>query len=241
MNGSCNLLMVEKRLIMRVELTHPAIFKVKSWDILLEGCDKLSTFSSRINRFAEQISSTGEHEVNGHYELSGSDAANKFKGDVFEVFCECLIRMSPIDDRIGISDYQVVSEGDTGVDGYGVNRSGQTATVQIKYRLWDYELKHARDHLDNFRLTSYTKFSVPPDAKDRMLIITTGKGIHWDTLDRQFLGMIRCVSNDASYGCIRGAQRKTIDSLFSLKTLVNDNIVFWDAFRKGTQNAASRL
>ena len=64
-----------------------------------------------------------------------------------------------------------------------------------------------------------------------MLIITTGQEIHWRTLNEHFHDRVRCISADASYGCLIGSPNKTIDKLYSLKTIVDNNVVFWDTFR----------
>lgn len=213
---------------MKIQLEHPAIKTLeKLWDCLLIGCKKLSTFVSKINSISKKIKD-GERE-HPYPLLDQDNAANKFKGDVFEIFSEVLIRLSPIDERIGVSDYHVITENDTGVDGWGIGRDGKIVTVQIKYRLWDYELDQIREHLDNFRFTSYCyPYLVDPKEIGRMLIITTGKGINWRTLN-QFNGAVRCISRGASYGCLKGGQMKNIDSLFSLETLTN-NPAFWKAF-----------
>jgi hypothetical protein len=178
--------------------------------------------------------------------LSGKKVANKFKGDIFELFTEFFIKMSPIDDRIDVYDYQLVTgdddgidkwgyNRDTGVDGWGYNRNGEVVTVQVKYRGWDWELKATKDHLETFRLTSFEKFDIDPKATGRMLIVTTGKAIHWETLERHFSGKVRCISNNASYGCLRGASNRTIDDLFSLQSLVNDNMMFWKSFEENIE------
>jgi hypothetical protein len=224
---------------MEITLTHPAVSRCKVWYKLLDDCDTLSRFCGRIDRFATKIAQEPSiqnpffiHSENEDWtKKTTKDLANKFKGDIFEIFCELLIKLSPIDDRIGISNYQVVTDGDTGVDGYGIARDGTPATVQIKYRLWDYSLDHIREHLNNFRITSYRKYHVNPDAENKMIVVTTGKEINWKTLNEQFGGKVRCISRDASYGCLKGAQKKTIDSLFSLQTLVDNNLVFWKLFQ----------
>jgi len=204
---------------MEITLEHPSIQKYSDfWGKLLLDCDTLGRFCGRI----ESLSNKFEKD----------EDANKFKGDVFEIFCELLIKLSPIDERIGISDYHPILANDTGVDGYGKTRDNRPATVQIKYRLWDYTLDVIKEHLDNFRWTSYQKFGVDPVKGGQMLIITTGKEIGWRTLDNHFNGKVKCISRNASYGCLNGIQLHTIDYLFSLKTLVDNNQFFWNMFRK---------
>jgi len=199
---------------------------------LLNNCSTLSAFTGRINKISDIIEATPEDQPNPLYtnpslKLSGRATAMKFKGDVFELFTEFFIKMSPIDDRIDVYDYQLVTENDTGVDGWGYNREGKIITVQVKYRMWDYELTSIKEHLDNFRWTSYKKYGIKSEDVGRMLVITTGKEIHWKTLERYFSGKVKCISNNASYGCLRGACNQTIDGLFSLKTITDNNLMFW--------------
>ena len=221
------------------KLEHPSVEKVYCWKDLLSNCNRLSTFIGRIEKFSDEIEKIKEEDKNEWFWMSGRKGAMKFKGDVFEVFCETLIRLSPIDDRIGITDYHVVTDGDTGVDGYGISRDGSITTVQIKYRMWDWELKAIKDHLNNFRLTSFTKYGIDPQGTNgKMLIITTGKEMHWKTLETQFLkGSVRCLSLNASYCCLKGSQKHTVDSLYSLKTIVDNVSYFWDTFRSLTERS----
>lgn len=216
----------------------------------------MGAFCSKINKIADLISGVKEQIANPFYvptydqktkdilaskniipPLSGKNVANKFKGDIFELFTEFLIKMSPIDDRIDVYDYQLVTKDDTGVDGWGYNRSGEIVTVQVKYRMWDWELTSIKEHLDNFRWTSYKKYGISPEDVGRMLIVTTGKAIHWKTLERYFSGKVRCISNNASYGCLRGIRNQTVDDLFSLQSLVNNNMMFWKSFEENIKGA----
>lgn len=191
----------------------------------------MNKFCGRIDRYAIKISETPENQSNEYYHLSGPNASKKFKGDVFEVFAELLIRLSPLDDRIGVHDYHVVSVDDTGVDGYGKQKDGSPITVQVKYRLWDMILNEIESHLHNFSLTSRNVYK--SKGLGSILLITTGQELHWKTI-ANFSGEIKCISRDASYGCLRGAPPKTVDSLFSLKTLVDGSVLFWDTFRQQT-------
>jgi len=237
---------------MKIELKHPVLSKCSS--ICFEDILKSRTigaFCGKVNKIADLISEVEDQTANPFYTpsydqktidifvskntvppLSGNKVANKFKGDIFELFVEFFIKMSPVDDRIDVCDYQLVTEDDTGVDGWGYNREGEKVTVQVKYRMWDWELKAIKDHLETFRLTSFKKYDIDPKATGRMLIMTTGKAIHWQTLERVFSGRVRCISNNASYGCLRGASNKTIDDLFSLQSLANNNMMFWKSFEE---------
>lgn len=237
---------------MKITLTHPAIknFTSQAWQRMLTShgkarsdCHTLSAFSSRLDKCANEIESIQLDRPNPLYRpqatrsrknlpLSGGDVAAKFKGDMFEIFSELVIRLSPIDDRIDVRDYKVITEGDTGVDGYGTTRDGHLIAVQIKYRMWDKILNEVESHLHNFRLTARGHgVDVAATNPGRMLLITTGQELNWKTIIK-FGGAMRCISRDASYGCLRGAPSKTVDTLFSLKTIVDNNLLFWQTFKE---------
>ena len=199
---------------------------------------KITTLVSRIESIAEKIANGKVESTEFYLPLesfpgqpykSAEEKANKFKGDVFEVFCELLVRLSPIDDRIGIANYSVNLGKDVGVDGHGIARDGTPATVQCKYRQWDHQL--SGQELASFIWSSRHNFRVSPTAVGNMLIITTGKELHWNTVINHFEGVVKCISLDASYGCLWGS-KQTIDKFFSLKTIVDKNVFFWDMFRK---------
>ena len=238
---------------MKIELKHSAIQKCSQAciDDVIGKSRTIGAFCGKINKIADKIALIAENLSNPFYTpsysekditiqkakdktppLSGINVANKFKGDIFELFVEFFIKMSPIDERIDICDYQLVTENDTGVDGWGYNRNGEIVTVQVKYRMWDWELTSIQEHLDNFRWTSYKKYGISPEDVGRMLIVTTGKEIHWKTLERYFSGKVRCISNNASYGCLKGANNKTISDIFSLQSIANCSNVFWKSFKE---------
>lgn len=107
---------------MHIKLEHPAIPLCYAWADLLKDCQTLGRFCSRIDRYAIKIRTAVG--ANKFYHLSGPDPANKFKGDVFEIFTELLIKLSPLDDRIGIHDYKVII------------RACKWSTFQIDYRIF---------------------------------------------------------------------------------------------------------
>jgi hypothetical protein len=241
---------------MKIDLKHSAIQKCSQEciDDVIGKSRTIAAFCGKINKVADEIALIDEQTLNPFYTpvysdkevtiiqsknkippLSGPNVANKFKGDIFELFTEFFIKMSPIDDRVDVYDYQLVTKEDTGVDGWGYNRKGEVVTVQVKYRMWDWQLTSIKEHLDNFRWTSYKKYDIKPEDVGRMLIVTTGQEIHWRTLERYFSGKVRCISNNASYGCLKGANNKTIDDIFSLQSVANYSNVFWKSFRENIE------
>jgi len=240
---------------MKINLQHPVINKCSKECIedVIGKSNTLGCFCGKIEKIAKKIANYPEQIQNAFYTplyaekevnimktknkilpLSGINVANKFKGDIFELFVEFFIKMSPIDDRVDVYDYQIVTEDDTGVDGWGYNRKGEKVTVQVKYRMWNWELKEDRDKLETFILVSYKKYKIAPEDIGRMLIVTMGKGLHWKTAERDFSGKVRCISHNASYGCLRGVNNRTIDDIFSLQSIAN-NMMFWKLFMENIE------
>lgn len=191
-------------------LTHRFLLTCHDLRELLSGCNKLSTYCSRLEK--QSTRSPNRYSP-----------AN-YKGDGLELFAEALIKLSPVDNRIGIGNYQVVQKSkDYGVDGYGIGANGNPATVQVKYRsnrtllltaneIGDEEKNVSR--LTNFTNTSFIEFKVKPEDNNNMLVITTAKGLHPVTSNEMFKGKVRCLGWE------------------ELRQLVDNNRLFWDRFRE---------
>jgi hypothetical protein len=189
-------------------LTHPFLRRCTDPVTLLSNCYKLNTFTSRIDKQAQNYD-------------PNPDKQNLYKGWALEIFAEFLCKSLALDKRVGISNYQVVDEAeDTGVDGYGIGIDGKPATVQVKYRPADYVLTANEDHLTNFTSASLMKYGVKPDSTN-MLIITTGKELHYYTEQNMLLNKVRVLGRE------------------KLRVLVDNNIMFWDTFLKEWQKALS--
>lgn len=178
-----------------IRLTHPFLWKCLDYKNLLQDCCKLNTFCSRLESQAVE-----------------SLDADKYKGDGLELLVEALIKLSPIDKRIGIYSYEPVLDNDTGVDGVGLGVDGEPATVQIKYRKADWILSANQDHLSNFPNASFMKYGVNPVSQDNMLIITTAKELHHHTSEEMFCGKVRTINREL------------------LRQLLDSNNTFWRLF-----------
>lgn len=186
---------------MKIALTHRFTLTAHDLPGLLEGCNKLNTFCSRLEKQAAL-----------HPNRYDPD---KYKGDGFELFTEALIKLSPIDNRIGVGNYKVIEGQDTGVDGSGVGANGKPATVQVKYRGNGRSVLTANnDHLSNFVMSSLLAEGVDADDTRNMLIVTTAEGLHHFTDAEMFHGKVRCIGRE------------------DLRDLVDNNQLFWDAFRE---------
>ncbi|MGI0077036.1 MAG: hypothetical protein ACREAU_06495, partial [Nitrosopumilaceae archaeon] len=87
--------------------------------------------------------------------------------------------------------------------------------VQCKYRSHSqtYLTTTSTPSLAIFPYISQNKYNVLLDCKNNMLIITTAKDLHFFTKDEVLLGKVRCLGYE------------------DLRSLVDNNILFWDAFR----------
>jgi hypothetical protein len=138
----------------------------------------------------------------------------KYRGDGFELFAEALIKLSPVNNEIGVFDYRPVVSGDTGVDGYGIGSNGTPATVQVKFRAnTETVLTANEDHLTNFLATSQNKYGVLLEDRSNMLVITNAKELHYFTEAEMLHGKVRCLGNER------------------LRLLVDNNNAFWHHFR----------
>jgi hypothetical protein len=185
---------------MKIELIHRFKNRCHNLKDLLEDCQKISTFCNKLEKQSVLYPNRYSPE--------------KYKGDGLEFLVEALLKLSPIDNRIGIGNYEPVLENDTGVDGIGIGIDGNPATVQVKYRKSNYILTSNGDHLSNFVVASQNRYGVSVESNKNMLIITTGKGLHHYTEEDMFLNKVRCIGYE------------------DLRDLLDNNFLFWENFRK---------
>lgn len=193
---------------MKITIEHP--FHVRCHDLrgLLTGCNKISTFCSRL----EKQSALHPNRYD----------PDKYKGDGLELLTEVLIKLSPVDNRIGVRDYAPVLQDDTGVDGVGVGANGQPATVQVKYRSNATSVLTAnKDHLSNFIAASQNRYKVGLEDAQNMLVITTAEGLHHFTESEMLYGKVRCLGYR------------------QLRELLDNNDCFWELFRRAVDISES--
>lgn len=166
-----------------ITLEHRFLITCHDIKALLTGCNKLSTFCSRLEK--QSVLFPDRYDP------------DKYKGDGLELFVEALIKLSPTDNRIGIGSYRVIEGQDVGVDGSGIGANGRPATVQVKYRGNGSSLLTANnDHLSNFVAASFIHNKVQPEDKNNMLIITTAEGLHFFTDQEMYAGKVRCLGHE---------------------------------------------
>jgi hypothetical protein len=200
---------------MTIRLIHPFRFDIRAdWSKILKDVDTLAKFENRIKKLCDTDTT----------HLTEDERGNKvrtFLGDAFEVFVEMLMKTHSYDRRLGISQYTPCHPNfgneDHGVDGSGIGTNNHPATVQAKFRGDPTAVLTANgSHLVNFKNSSHEEYAVKFDDVDNMLIVTNCKGLHYYTEEKMLNKKVRCIGRD------------------HLKQMVDNNLPFWDEFRKIT-------
>ena len=215
---------------MNIKIVHP--FKTTAHNLkeLFENTNKLSTFMNKLEK--QSIKDPDRY------------TPNNYLGDGWEFLMEILIKSRETDERIGISNYEPVdSSDDTGVDGLGINISGDKCVIQHKYKANTQTLLTANlDHLSNMFSASQTKYGVStikaeleilenfkPDlsksaynkrlkklenSAKRHYIFTTAEGLHYYTDGEMFSGDV------------------VVIGFKQMRVMLDGNESFWNLCRK---------
>lgn len=189
-------------------------FGLRAHDLvgLFDKTNKISTFMNKV-------------EKQSLLDVTRYDA-NKYKGDAFEFLVEILLKSHAYDNRLGITSYEPIQSDDNGVDGVGVNLSGEKCVVQVKYRSNNKTVLTAnQDHLSNMISDGMFKHGVSADPTKLSLItegkvaplhyvITTATGLHHYTDNENFKGYVHCIGFD------------------HLKRMLDNNLSFWNLCRQ---------
>ena len=187
---------------MNTKLTHQFLYMCYDLHELLYGVELLSTFKTRLVKQSEKY--PDRHDP------------YKYRGDGFEMFVEALIKLSPVDNRIGISEYQNAPYDEAGIDGFGIGFNGKPAAVQIKFKGDGKKMiTESEDNIAGFlAVAQNTTYNVNrDDFATNLLIVTTGAGLHRNTEEQFFADGVRVLNNE------------------KLRMLVDNNLAFWDNFR----------
>ena len=193
---------------MQVKLTHVNRYNY-DFNKLLNSCQLVNTYCHNIEKLATELS-------NGDIKKE-----NDIKGDCFEIFVEFLCLYMGTNPVVGIIDYKPNQNNDFGVDGYGKGLNGKPATVQAKYRQAIHVLTHGKDDLVSFLGQSYKdeRFKVDINDKDNMLLITSGKEVHYSTLENMLWSSVRVLNRE------------------KLRALLDNNVQFWQDFKLSWENS----
>ena len=189
-------------------------FGIRSHDLngLFDGTNKLSTFMNKLEK--QSLIDPLRYD------------SDKYKGDGLEFLVEIFLKSHAYDNRIGITDYEPTQSDDNGVDGCGINLSGQKCVVQVKYRSNSAKLLTAtEDRLSNIISDGMLKHGVNLTLDDQKAVkekkiaplhyvITTANGLHHYTDIEFFKGVVHCIGYN------------------QLKVMLDNNHSFWNLCRK---------
>lgn len=105
--------------------------------------------------------------------------ADKFKGDLFEIFAEGFYKIVGADPTIAVRNYEPISQiEDYGVDAKGIDNNDNTLTFSIKFRnrfskKHRFDNTHTLNDIGQFISWSQNGFDVPIKTKNRMILFTT--------------------------------------------------------------------
>lgn len=197
-------------------------FGFRAHDIigLFDKTNKLSTFMNKLEK--QSLIAPDRYDP------------DKYKGDGFEFLVEILLKSHAYDNRLGITNYSPVQSDDNGVDGTGVNLSGEKCVIQVKYRSNNKAVLTAnKDHLSNMISDGMFKHGVSADVAKLQLItekkvaplhyvITTASGLHHYTDSENFKGYVHCIGHD------------------HLRSMLDNNLSFWNLCRQIAQDIISK-
>ena len=176
----------------------------------LSACYDLKdlTNSSTLAEFVKKLEKQAKSDTARHDPM-------KYLGDGFELFVEALIKLSPVDNRVGITNYQNAPYDEAGVDGFGLGLNGRPAAVQVKFKS-DHEslLTETRDNIAGFGMVAHSSsYNVlREDSATNLLVITYGEGLHPKTKEHFFRDGVRVLGRS------------------ELRQLVDNNTMFWKHF-----------
>jgi hypothetical protein len=163
-----------------------------------------------IDNFVHRVDKLSDPYIKNKGEVSqDDDLANKFKGDMLEVFSEIFFDAHRNDTIVGIHNYMPVplSE-DYGVDALGINVAGNPVVIQCKFR------------------------SNPSDAityEDMAKTYTAGRKRHHITLEADDTVILLTTCNSVSKACkeVFCSQLRLISKNI-IAQRVDNNVAFWE-------------
>jgi len=105
--------------------------------------------------------------------INNEDDKLKFKGDMLEIFAELFFMAFKNDPRVGLVEYTPIPiDEDYGVDGKGINASGNECAVQVKYRS-NPQNKVTYEEISKTFTSAKLQFNMPLDSDDCIYVFTT--------------------------------------------------------------------
>jgi hypothetical protein len=207
---------MENKTIEETIIEHDFIFK---YDGTLKVFDGVSTLNGFLDNLEKQSCKNPLYVDTVKYIEEG-----------FEAFVEILIKLRPVNGRIGITDYEPTGRLKNTIAGTGINSFGETVLIHTKYQsklvkqLANYK-SWCEPLLAAYIFDGVNNHHVRPEievfSKRKFLIFTTSETAHFYRDLEFFEGVV------ATYG-------RTY-----IKDLVDGNKPFWDSARRAIKNSLS--
>lgn len=171
--------------------------------------------------------------------------SNLYVGDGFEFLVEILLKSHSYDNRLGITNYEPVQSGDTGVDGTGVNLVGEKCVIQIKYRSNTSTFLTANeDKLSNMFSSAQTKYGISSINSEIETLRNNIELIGERKINKRIneLKKFEKVKRHYVITTASGLNNFTDSEMYknqvvcigyeNLRVLLDDNLSFWDLCRE---------
>ena len=130
-----------------MKISHGFGLRAHDLTALFDKTNKISTFMGKLEK--QSLIDPDRYD------------SSLYVGDGFEFLVEILLKSHAYDNRLGITNYEPIQSGDTGVDGVGVNLVGEKCVVQVKYRSNTSTFLTANeDKLSNMFSSAQTKYGI---------------------------------------------------------------------------------
>jgi hypothetical protein len=217
---------------MLIEIEHHFITTAHNLKGLFENTNKLSTFMNKLEN--QSLMDTDRYPQ------------NNYLGDGWEFLMELFIKSRETDERIGITNYSPVKLcGDIGIDGIGINISGDKCVIQHKYKANTQTLLTANgDHLSNMFSAAQTKYGVSTifSEKENVEKLYAEKLINKSNYNKKIRKLENSAKRHYVFTTAKGLHYFTDGEMFNndvicfgyeeIRVMLDNNISFWNLCRK---------
>ena len=203
----------------------------------LQNVTGFGKLMNKIDKFAAEHGDKYGYSVGIHYD-SNDEAINKFKGDLFECFIECFIKVHAFGNILDITDYKHTKKDYPGVDAIGSVQAKKVA-VQIKF------LSDPRNHVDKddmmgFYAVATGDLGVSPNDSNLILITSSYEGIDYVRMNAVYRGILQKSIRIINHGIISSFIDNNIDLWNRVAEFFETSAINLDTIKTSIQGAESK-
>ena len=219
-------------MINRSDLKHH--FLTTSHDIkgLFDKTNKLSSFMYKLEKQAQKDPDRYK--------------PNDYVGDGFEFLMEIFIKAHAFTYQIGITDYEPIkSNDDNGIDGTGINISGEKCVIQHKYRSNSQSFLTAnKDHLSNMFSAADTTYGIDSIVSEKSTLtkMFEAKMFSQSKYEKRLKELEKQAPRHYVFTTAKDLHHFTDNEMYKnqvkcigyddLRIMLEDNVSFWNLCRK---------